>query len=66
MKSSYSFHLPQDLPTTTALALFNFLNEIADAVWLQYESEIVEGIFEEFDMPPSSPIELPFDDDIEF
>jgi len=66
MKSSPCFRLPQDLPPTTALALFEFLNEMADALWQQYESELVECILEDFNMPPSPQTELEFDDDIAF
>ena len=41
------FHLPQDLPPKTALALFDLLSGLTDALWQQYEIELVELIMDD-------------------
>ncbi len=66
MKPSPHFQLPQDLPPTTALALFDFFNNMADTLWQQYEPQLIESILEDRNLSPSSQIEFEFDDDIEF
>ncbi len=66
MKMSPDFHVPQELPPKTALALFDLLNGLADAIWQQYQPELIECIYEERRLFPPSQRELKFDDDIEF
>jgi len=41
------FHLPDDLPPQTALALFDLLRGLIDALWQQYETELLELIMDE-------------------
>ncbi len=60
------FHLPDDLPPHTALALFELLSELTDAIWHQYEIDLVELICAEQDQPPDSQHSLDLDDDIAF
>jgi hypothetical protein len=60
------FHLPQDLPPKTALALFELLSELTDALWQQYESELVELIMEDINACPASQQSFDFDDDLTF
>jgi hypothetical protein len=35
MKPTTVFHLPQDLPPNTAMALFDLLSALTDALWQQ-------------------------------
>lgn len=65
MKPAPVLQLPKSLPPEIALKLFDFFNQMTEQIWEKYESELVELILEEFNIPPD-PIELEFDDDIEF
>ena len=49
MKPSIPFHLPEDLPPKTAMALFDLLNELTDALWQHYESELMDLIINNSD-----------------
>ena len=49
MNPTHLFELPQDLPPKTAMALFDLLSALTDALWQQYESELVELAIEELD-----------------
>ena len=66
MKPSTPFQLPKDLSPKTALALFDLLNELTDALWQHYESELVDLIVN--DSEPYSNVQqsFDFDDDLPF
>jgi hypothetical protein len=61
-----SFHLPQDLPPKTALALFELLSELTDALWQQYETELVELIMDDLNAYPASQQSFDFNDVLPF
>jgi hypothetical protein len=61
-----SLQLPHDLPPKTALALFELLSELTDALWRQYESELVELIMDDIDAHPASQQSFDFNDDLPF
>ena len=62
------FSVPDHLPPKAALALFDYLTDLADAVWQHYESVLVDQIMDEMNIPPDECDELDpnFDDDIPF
>ncbi len=60
------FTLPADLSPEVALALFELLQELTDALWQQYETELVELIMEDRNQFPASQLVLDFDDDLPF
>ena len=47
MKPNPLFPLPQHLPPKTAMALFDLLSELTNALWQLYEPELVELIVQE-------------------
>jgi len=61
-----TFHLPQDLPPKTALALFDLLSGLTDALWQQYETELVELIMDDLNAYPASQQAFDFNDDLSF
>ena len=61
-----TFHLPQDLPPKTALALFDLLRGLTDALWQQYETELVELIVDELNASPANQLSFDFNDDLPF
>ena len=60
------FRLPHDLPPTTALALFELLSELTDALWQQYETELVELIMDDLNAYPASQQSFDFNDELPF
>ena len=66
MNAVPSFHLPQDLPPTTALALFDLLSGLTDALWQQYETDLVALIMDELDISPASQLSFDFNDELPF
>ncbi len=66
MKSTPNFQLPQDLPPETAMALFDLLSGLIDALWQHYEIELVELIMEDLNQYPASQQAFDFDDDLSF
>jgi hypothetical protein len=60
------FTLPEDLSPPVALALFEVLQDLTDALWQQYETDLVELIMQEHNQVPASQQVLDFDDDISF
>jgi len=66
MIPSPSFELPQDLPPETALALFELLSGLTDALWQQYQRELVELLMEDINAHPASQLSFDFNDDIPF
>jgi hypothetical protein len=66
MNTTHLFQLPQDLPPKTALALFDLLSALTDALWQHYEVELVELIMEELNQYPASQQTFDFNDDLPF
>ena len=66
MMPSPVVHLPDDLPPKTAMALFELLNDLADALWQHYETELVELIMDELNADSASQQTFDFDDDLSF
>ena len=66
MNLTNPFPIPGNLTPNTAMALYELLNEMAEALWHQYESELVELAIEELDHCPDSQQALDFDDDLPF
>jgi hypothetical protein len=60
------FTLPEDLPPPVALALFELLQALTDALWQQYEIDLVELIMEDLNQYPASQQSFDFDDDLPF
>jgi hypothetical protein len=60
------FTVPEDLSPQVALALFEVLQELTDALWQQYEIDLVELIMEERNQVPASQQVLDFNDDLPF
>ena len=58
--------LPQDLSPDTAMALFNILNDLSDALRQQYGDEWNDLPIPERYRHPASQQALDFDDDIPF
>jgi len=59
---------PDHLPPQAALALFECLTDLADAVWQHYEPVLLDQIISELYTPPDecSKFDLDPDDDIPF
>lgn len=66
MKPTPTFALPHDLSPTTALALFDLLSALTDALWQQYESELLELIMDELNAYRADQSSLDFNDDLPF
>jgi hypothetical protein len=60
------FTFPQNLSPLVALALFEVLQDLTDALWQQYEIDLVELIMEERNQVPASQQVLDFNDDLSF
>ena len=60
------FTIPQDLSAPVALALFELLQELTDALWQQYEIELIELIMEDRNQCPSFQQAFYFNDDLSF
>ncbi len=60
------FTIPEDLSPPVALALFEVLQALTDALWQQYQCELVELIMAERNQVPASQLALDFDDDLPF
>ena len=60
------FTFPADLSPPVALALFELLQNLIDALWQQYETELVELIMQECNQVPASQQAFDFDDDLLF
>ncbi len=63
--------IPKHWSPQTALAVFEFLNELSDAIWALYEVELVEQLRSELHNDPlaaqyPTPDESPLNDDIPF
>ena len=60
------FTFPADLSPPVALALFELLQNLIDALWQQYEIDLVVLIMQECNQVPASQQEFDFDDDLLF
>ena len=60
------FTIPVDLSPPVALALFELLQALTDALWQQYEIELLELIMEERNQCPASQQAFDFNDDLPF
>ncbi len=58
--------LPEDLSPPLALALFELLQDLTDALWQQYETDLVELIRKERHSFPASQQVFDFNDDLPF
>jgi len=56
--------LPQELPPQAALALFDLLYGLTDALWQRYGSELIERMMEERDQYPTAQQCFDFDDEL--
>ncbi len=66
MIPTHRFHLPQDLPPKTALALFDLHSGLTDALWQQSETELVELIIDDLNAYPAAQQLFDFNDDLPF
>ena len=60
------FQVPQNLPPETALALFDLLSGLTDALWQHYETELVELIMDDLNAYPAAQQSFDFNDDLPF
>ena len=58
--------IPEDLSPPVALALVEVFQDLIDALWQQYETDLVELIMQERNQFPVSQQVLDFDDDLPF
>ena len=58
--------VPENLPPALALALFELLQHFSDALWEQYETELIELIMAERNQVPAAQQTLDFNDDLPF
>ena len=66
MKQPPLFQVPGDLPPETAMALFDLLSGLVDALWQHYEIELVELIMEDLNQYPAAQQAFDFDDGLPF
>ena len=66
MKQPPLFQIPEDLPPETAMALFDLLSGLVDALWQHYEIELVELIMEDLNQYPAAQQAFDFDDVLPF
>lgn len=58
--------LPKNLSPPVALALFELLQDLTDALWQQYETDLVELLMKERNQFPAAQQVFDFDDDPPF
>ena len=63
---TFPVSLPEDLPPTVALALFEALQNLTNAVWNLYESDLIELMMAERNPIPPAQQVLDFNDDLPF
>ena len=66
MKSPPPTTLPTDLSPETALALFDLLHDLADALWQHYELDLVELTMAQRNQCPANQQAFDFDADLPF
>ena len=60
------FRLPESLPAQTAMTLFDLFSQLADAIWDQYERDLLELRIAQINQPPDSQLSFDFDDEPPF
>ncbi len=63
---TFPVSLPEDLPPTVALALFEALQNLSNAVWNLYETDLIELMMAEGNQIPPAQQVLDFNDDLPF
>ena len=58
--------LPEDLPPVVALALFEALQNLTDAIWNLYETDLIGLMMAERNQVPPAQQVLDFNDDLPF
>ncbi len=64
MKSPHIFQLPEDLPPQTALALFDLLTSLNEALWQQYEPELLDLLIGDSDSYDDKQMKFDLYDDL--
>ena len=63
---TFPVSLPEDLPPAVALALFEALQNLTNAVWNLYETDLIELMMAEPNQIPPAQQVLDFNDDLPF
>jgi hypothetical protein len=63
---TFSVSLPEDLPPAVALALFETLENLSNAVWNLYESDLIALMTAESDQIPNTQQAFDFNDELPF
>jgi hypothetical protein len=63
---TFPLSLPEDLPPAVALALFETLDNLTNAVWNLYQTDLIELIMPERNQVPPAQQVLDFNDDLPF
>jgi len=63
---TFPVSLPEDLPPAVALALFETLDNLSNAVWNLYETDLVELMTAESEQTPSTQQAFDFNDELPF
>ena len=67
LSTRFTLQLPDDWTPEQALAVYEFLTDLADALWNRYEIPLIQLLAPELDQNDDSPLELfDFDDPIPF
>jgi len=64
--NTFPISLPEDLPPAVALALFEALQNLTNAVWNLYETDLIELMMAEPNQIPPAQQVLDFNDDLPF
>jgi hypothetical protein len=63
---TFAVSLSEDLPPAVALALFETLENLTNAVWNLYETDLIELMMAERNQVPPTQQVLDFNDDLPF
>ena len=63
---TFPVSLPEDLPPAVALALFEALQNLTDAIWNLYETDLIGLMMAERNQVPPAQQALDFNDDLPF
>ena len=67
LSERFTLRLPDDWTPAQALAVYEFLTDLADAIWNRYEVALIEQLRSERDYGDTSQLDLfDFDDPIPF
>jgi hypothetical protein len=64
--NTFPVSLPEDLPPAVALALFETLENLSNAVWNLYKTDLIELMTAETDQVPPTQQAFDFNDDLPF